>query len=309
MRFRDLLIVGSLFMIMSSALLGVQVYDTRQSEITREGNHLLSQHKVAFSGTAEEARSHLDSSLGAYAIYRDLDDTGLVRAVEATRLDGLDLPIHKGRGLRESDHNVAFVGSQVPVENDGNRSIYKYGGENYEVIGWLGREEHSLVENDVLIVDRDLVEASSGTEEIIIDGPAIEEQVAALPSERVKRADSSVNRRASVDLVSPTIGFVVHAVVIVCAVFTGILAGALTRRRHRVGFLLGRNPLRQALISLTLFAFVGSGVALVSLLAGQHWFVELHNGFKPTAFLIVAAAVATLFISLALDLVRVKSWK
>ncbi|SDS74711.1 hypothetical protein SAMN04489752_2412 [Brevibacterium siliguriense] len=309
MRFRDLLIVGLLFTVMSSALIGAQVYDTRQSEITREGNHLLSQHKVAFSGTAEEARSHLDGSLGAYAIYRDLDDTGLVRAVEAARPDKLDLPIHKGRGLRESDHNVAVVGSQVPVESNGTRSFYRYDGEDYEVVGWLGRAEHSLVENDVLIVDRDLVEASTGAKELIIDGPAIKEQATALPPDRVKRADASVNRRASVDLVSPTIRFVVHAVVIVCALFTGILAWALTRRRHRVGFLLGRNPIRQALASLTLFALVGSGVAIVCLLAGQKWFAELHDGFGPTAFLMVAAAVATLCISLILDLARVKSWK
>ncbi|MBU5894198.1 hypothetical protein JVW19_19650, partial [Vibrio cholerae O1] len=85
------------------------------------------------------------------------------------------------------------------------------------------------------------------------------------------------NRRARVDLVSPVVGFVVFAVVGICAVFTGILASQLSRRTFRVGFLVGRSPLRMftvALMALLLTAAVGAGLSLT---AGQHSFTELRS--------------------------------
>ncbi|RAE57396.1 hypothetical protein, partial [Burkholderia multivorans] len=107
MRSYQYLIVGLLFVVMSVALLGVRIYDTRQSEITREGNHLLTQHMVTFSGTAQEARTLLDQSLGHYSIFRDLDDGGAIRAVDSDRLDLLELPIHEGRSFRRGEQHVA----------------------------------------------------------------------------------------------------------------------------------------------------------------------------------------------------------
>lgn len=117
MKFYQYVIIGLLFVVMSSAQMGAQIYDTRQSEITREGNHLLTQHKVAFSGTAREARALLDASLGHYSIFRDLDSDGSVRAVDSDRLDLLQLPVYEGRSFRRGEQGVALAGAQVPIRD------------------------------------------------------------------------------------------------------------------------------------------------------------------------------------------------
>ncbi|UVI36258.1 hypothetical protein [Brevibacterium spongiae] len=301
--------IAVMFAVMNSALIGARVYDARQAEITREGNHLFSQHKVAFSGSADEIRGYLDESLGPYAMYRELDDTGLVRAVESTSLDDLRLPVHEGRQLRRTDNHIALVGSQVPIRNDGTKDVYSFDGEDYEVIGLLGRQARSLVENDVIIVDRDLIEAPERNSELIVDGPAIEEQALALPSERVSRSDSSVNRRAKVDLVSPIIGTVVHVVIVVCAMFTGMLAATFSRRRIYVAHLLGRSTTEQLAISLASVLAVGTGAVVLSFVIGRQRFAELPAMVEPSSVLPVAVAAVTMLISLTLDLVRVKSWR
>lgn len=309
MRLHQLFAIAVMFAVMNSALIGARVYDTRQAEITREGNHLFSQHKVAFSGSANEIRGYLDASLGPYAMYRELDDTGLVRAVESTRLDVLKLPVHEGRQLRRTDHHIALVGSEVPVRAEGAKEVYSFDGEDYEVIGLLGRQARSLVENDVIIVDRDLVETAGRNSELIVDGPAIEEQALALPSERVSRSDSSVNRRASVDLVSPMIGTVVHVVIVVCAMFTGLLAATFSKRRIYVAHLLGRSPVQQLAISVASVLTIGTGAAVLSFIIGRQRFAELPAMVEPTALLPLTVAAATMLVSLTLDLVRVKSWR
>lgn len=309
MRSYQYLIVGLLFVVMSVALLGVRIYDTRQSEITREGNHLLTQRMVAFSGTAQEARTLLDESLGHYSIFRDLDDGGAIRAVDSDRLDLLELPIHEGRSFRRGEQHVALVGDQVPVTRENGVSVYELDRVGYEVIGRLGRDNRSLLANDVIVADRDIVDSPNLRSGVILDGPAMEDQAAALPADKVTRSDASVNRRARVDLVSPVVDFVVVAVVGICAVFTGILASQLSRRTFRVGFLVGRSPLRMftvALMALLLTAAVGAGLSLT---AGQHLFTELRSSSGITVVAPVVIAVLAFTGGSSIELLRMRKWR
>lgn len=309
MRLSHYLILGLLFVVMSSALMCVQVYDQRQSEITREGNHLLTQNKVAFSGTAEEARSLIDESLGHYSIYRDLDDGGTVRAVESDRLDLLDLPVYEGRSFRRGEQGAALVGAEVPIRNEDGTNFYDINGASYEVIGRLGRESRSLVASDVIIADRGLVEAADPDTGVTIDGPAMKQQAALLPSHKVKNADASVNRRASVDLVSQTIGAVVYVVVAVCAIFTGVLAGQFARQSFRVGFLVGRSPMRMLALAVSSVFVAGVLSVAASLCAGELIFAEVQADFAMISIAPVPIAVMSFIAVLLIDFTEVRKWR
>lgn len=225
------------------------VFERNQAELTLEGNGLRSPASISVTNSNSDLESLDRDSDTPLAFYRQLDDSGIVNIVRSSDFDRFQYPVHQGRSFKQTDDQVALVGSGVTVEHRAAGAYYAYNGESYEVVGTLGRQAESLLVNSILIVDDSLFAQLEG-DSTYIDGPNVEEVYSShqISGEFFHR-DQSTNRRTSVDFIFPTIIVLGNIIQGAGAVCLGLLIAALFRDQNHLAWVLGVS--RNKIVSRT----------------------------------------------------------
>lgn len=242
----------ALLLVLFSALSATMaVYDSRQQALGLEGNALYTAEAVLVETTA--ARALAVSPADDLRVFVDLADGGSVRALAAGSRARMDFPVHSGRTFTSDDRGVALVGADVAVSEGPSGAVVLVGDRSYEVVGRLGLRQDSLLSDDVLVLDPDIVD-SEVAGPLVLDGPdARARYVQAHGADSVETVSAATARRTNVDLVSPLVLGLGVVLVVLGWLLTGVYVSHATHRRNRVLHLLGT---RAWLVRLSLVAEV-----------------------------------------------------
>ncbi len=236
--------VTILFVLLASVGMLALAYGSRQRELTLEGNDLYSSERIVVSADIEDLNRRMGGSKPPFVAYKRLDGSGRIRAVHSSDPASFPYPLHRGRQFSDADRRAALVGGNVATRTVGDRDVFDYDGHGYEVVGYLGRAQDSLLQDDVLLVD-DALFGRQTEETLFLDGAHIQERFRdAFPGQKIGTMNQSTNRRTSIDLVSPVLLTLSYGIQVLGAVFLGLIVAAFTRRRSRIAALIGRSRFR-----------------------------------------------------------------
>lgn len=235
--------IGLLFALLSSIGSALLMYQSMQQHLTLEGNHLYSTQSIRIEGNLLSLRGEWPASRDNLVVYKTIDDNAMIRGIYSANYSQIDFPVHRGRTFNQGDSSSALVGSKVEVVERGDKSYYSLDGQDYEVVGYLGRQEESLLENDVLLAD-DRLFTETGDETLVLDGPNIASNYAALfPHSTFETMNQSTNRRTTIDFVSPVLMGLGLGIIALGSIFIGLLAASYVQVRNKVWVLMGRTSL------------------------------------------------------------------
>lgn len=244
------IVIGMLFALLASIGSALLLYKENQQQLTLEGNRLYSTQSIKVSGNLNDIRTQWQAAGDGFAAYKHVDDVGMVRSVYSPDYSSIHYPIHRGRTFTQDDTKAALVGAGVELVERHNESYFVFDGDEYEVVGYLGRHAESLLQYDVLLADPHLF-AGNGSEPLVLDGPNVATHYSTFFNDgTIERMNQSTNRRTNIDFVSPiliTLGFGVMAL---GSIFIGLLAASSVRERNRVGVLVGRTRRRMGMLSM-----------------------------------------------------------
>lgn len=257
---RTILIVV-LVAVFTSIGAATEIYRQSQRELTLEGNDLLSSQSLRVKTRVESVQSILGDH--SATVLKPIDESGKVRAFTSIGRHSANFPVHQGRGFIEGEQGVALVGSQIELTDRNGHSYYHFQGHDYEVVGFLGRQPHSLLQHDVLLADRTFFD-SAGDQWMTIDGPGAAERFRqASPDTPYVQVNDGTSRRTTTDYISPLILGLNSAIVLAGGLLTGAIAARMFRARDRVLVLMGRTPADAAFrsgLQLTAIVLVTSAV-------------------------------------------------
>lgn len=284
MSMRGPLVVAGLacFLIVLSTLL--TVYQRQQASLLLEGNDLASRASIGLRASPAEAAGALRAARHDARLFAELRDGSRVRSV-TTIGSPQPLPIHSGRQLRDSDDRVALVGAAARTTSRSGVEEYEYDGVRYEVVGRLGRGADSLVAEDALLQSARLTDLDEPAR-LVADGPRAAADLArALDGVSLTPDAGGVDRRTSIDFVSPVmIGFG-RALTALGAVASGLLFASGRRRLDGVRVLLGDSTPRILLDGTAVVA--GVGAVVIAVVWGAAEAAAAHGSPTP---LVVSAA-------------------
>lgn len=237
------------------------IYGKAQSDLTLEGNWLYSADAVVAKGNFAQIAQTLDSAGVNYVAYREIDDPRPIRALYEPNGTVHSLPLHNLTQNDSASAPHALVGADVPTEKAGKDRVFRFGGNNYVVVGELGRRDESLLSEVTVLLDNTLFERHHG--EVVLDGKGITLKAVSRLGIAATPHAASTSHRTNIDLVSPVVIGLNTVLIGIGALVFGSLSAVFTIPRNRVTRVLGRT--RRQTIALTavetLFPLCAIGMA------------------------------------------------
>ena len=253
MAVRQAFTIGLLFMLITSIGCALLLYKNSQQQLTLEGNRLYSTHSINTVANLNEVAAQWSATSDNFVAYKTLDASSGIRGVYSPDFSEVSYPVHEGRSFARNDTMTALVGSKVELTSRNNKMYYDFRGTEYEVVGYLGRDESSLVENEVLLAHEALFSAHEN-EPIVLDGPNVSERYYEFFGDRnYESVNQSTNRRTNVDFISPLLLALGTGMMFLGAVYTGLLAASHVHHENYVKVLIGRT--RRYTICLSMIRF------------------------------------------------------
>ena len=182
-----------LFLIIISLSALFFIYKNYQSDLYLETNNLY-QKNTRIIITNIRNINFKDKSMW---VFKKIDPS--IRLIK-TNGGETNFPIYEGRQINKKEQKVALVGSTVPKERKGNNFFFINNNESFQIVGYLGTQKTSLLQNEVIIKDDSLFDNKK--EELILTS----DSYISTSSKKQKDIHSNVlGRRTNIDYISPLI--------------------------------------------------------------------------------------------------------
>jgi hypothetical protein len=219
-------------------------YESRHQALLLEGNRLYGSQAVLVDETPRvllDSLKELGQNVRVFSLLADYDK---VRVVAANDFEKIPFPIHQGKGFSNDDRREALVGAGVGIEYDNEKPYVTLGSRRYEVVGFLGTRADSVLEQDVLLKDDELF-CSASASSVVLDGTGAETAYKRLiPTAKTEAFNFGVDRRTSIDSVSPVLFGAGVMLIIAGYVCAGFLYGLQKVEEVRIFDLLGYSRWR-----------------------------------------------------------------
>lgn len=261
-------LLGVIAVVLAVTLLGAALVSLqdRQRDLLLEGNQLYSPEAVVIVAGPEDVLQAIDRSQNElHAFFLPETAPGL-RVLALPEGQEFYAPVHAGEGPAAADQGTALVGSQAQTSTHDGKESVTYDDEHYTVIGTLGSTPESLLQHHTLIVDNALFTAQTGGT-VVVDGPnARKDMQELLPGAQLLDPPGGVERRTTVDFLSPILFGLGSSLVVAGWISCGIFMGYSFRRIYRILRLVGHGPRRlllRHLLTAVAISGCGGGVALL----------------------------------------------
>ena len=223
--------------ILLSAVLAV--YADVRSATSLEAAGLLSPDAVVLEGRVSDVVRRLETAHVDARVLVDVDGPPVRAVVEVGR--PASLPVGEGRSFDVGDGRVALAGADAPTTVDAAGRWYSLGDRRYRVVGTLGMRTSSLLADDVVLHDPELLE-DDAIVTLVADGAGAAEALGGDRTTEVAAASRDrADARTTADLVSPLVLGLGRTLSLVGAVCAGVAAARSRRAVDTVRRVLGHR--------------------------------------------------------------------
>lgn len=223
--------------ILLSAVLGV--YADVRSATSLEAAGLLSPDAVVLEGRVGDVVGRLEAARIDARVLVEVDGPKVRAVVDVGR--PAPLPVGTGRTFRADDGRVALAGVDAPTTVDASGTWYSVGERRYRVVGTLGLRASSLLADDVVLHDPELLE-DDAVVTLIVDGRGAAEALGGDGTTEIAAASRArADARTTADLVSPLVLGLGRTLSLVGAVCAGVAAARSRRVLDTVRRVLGHR--------------------------------------------------------------------
>lgn len=277
--------------------LALHSYAGRLQSQLLEGNNLYSDHAVFVDDTPGAVLDSL-KLLGQDArAFNVLEDYGGVRVITANDFRQIALPLHEGTGFTNEDSREAIVGSNIDTRIDeAGRRYLEFDGNRYEVMGLLGARADSILSMDILLKDDGLFRNAAAAALVLDGDSASAAYAAAAPTATMESFDNGVDRRTSIDFVSPVLFGAGGLLVFLGFVCAGLLYGQKRAPESRVLELVGYSRRRVYGAQLALLVILVGTMTLISAVVSTH---AIPSRPIPLSFYLLVGVGAAVSVGLA----------
>lgn len=182
-----------LFLIIVSLSALFFIYNNYQKNLYLETNNLYQKNTGVITSNIK-AIDFKDENMW---VFKTIDhSTRLIK----TKGGQTNLPIYQGRQIEEKEQKVALVGSNVPRERKGDDFFFALGKDSFKIVGFLGTQKKSLLQNEVIIKDDSLFDNKN--EELILSSDSY---ISTSLKINKKIQTNILGRRTNIDYISPLI--------------------------------------------------------------------------------------------------------
>ena len=259
--------------ILSSTILFflLQTFYLVQTATLLEGNKLYSS-QAAFTDDHPEVAceniAKLESDAHVFGVLSTGSDERVLYAADYSQIN---FPLHDGKGFTNTNIKEALAGAKVDtVEKDG-KHYYVFNSVMYEIVGTLGRESSSLLQNSIILKDPSLFKTEL-ISSVIVDGADIRNRYARLsPSASLEFFDFRVDRRTILDSVSPVIFGAGGLLIVLGFICGGFLYGERKTSEVRIKHLLGLPRWKSYFSQAAMFALLIIAAIVICIFFGSYF--------------------------------------
>lgn len=267
MKIKKFALLTSLLTSLSLLLLIANEYNIRQELIIRESNQLRSPNSILLKDTFQNLRDNLVSQ-SRTSVLIVIDENPNLRIIGYYTNDFANdiLPTNNNQTFSEVNSQEALVGRNIETAQRGDERFFEHNGKEYEVIGYLGLNNPSFLDNTVLINDLSLF--PNEITPLIIDGPNVREFAENHSfTEAISQRNIGINRRIDTDFFSPMMYFFSFSLAFIGTVFLAFVVHESFKQQNKLLYILAIPTFKKYLGNLIYILTVSGVTFFLSMLA------------------------------------------